>query len=878
MVKLENLMEHIPPVYYKVKKSLLSVILASAIYSMSVPVQAANCAATISGAQGTCTLANGIDTTITNTGSVTGGIDTSSTFTSNFTIDNGGQLLNGGNANALYHDFGTWTGDVINNGLIDGTGAGRFGFRLAFATLDGDINNGGTIQADEISFGMHTSTVTGSLTNSGTITATLAGSTNIYAIDLYSSDIQGGIINTGTISIDGSNTGASYGINLHGTAEMTGLLDNSGSITGGHWGVYVGNGIDWSGSNTGDVAVNNRVGGSIDSGFLIGGTISGDFVNAGTINQWFAWSGAITLSGSGDISGLLTNSGTISAYHAILIDSANANLSGGIVNTGTLTGTSGIALRNNSSNIISLTNSGTINGDLQNADVTLSGGSITGNITGGLTFAAAATMTGDVTGNLSVNDGISATINGNYTQNASDTFTVQASNNSAYGNVTVTGTANLPADAKVFIDVNSVNSLASGNTLSSVLSATTLNASTFVTTDNSAIFDFVTSINGNALDVSVEKLVSVLDAVNNNGLYSGTGAATVFDYLIDNGGGSVDMSSVTTALGQLATEREVSDAVETTLPGISGGVALMTNFVTNEVQGLVSSRQDNTRGLAAGDGFITNRHFWLKPFGGWTEQDDTQGVTGYDIDSYGLAIGVDGDVSESWNVGLAFAYIDSDVKSNLTAGKHNINMDSYLAKVYAMMLIDDVTALNIQLGAGISDYDSNRLIFNGDIAKADYDSWNVQVSAELERNYQLAISTLLTPYIRADYGYVNVEDYRESGAGALNLNVDADSSDSLVLSTGLKASHRASESLNLFANAGIGYDIMTDRSSLTSSFAGGGAQFTTEGIEPEQWVYNAGLGAKYSLENGAEITASYNLDARQDYTDQSVSANVRLIF
>jgi outer membrane autotransporter protein len=324
--------------------------------------------------------------------------------------------------------------------------------------------------------------------------------------------------------------------------------------------------------------------------------------------------------------------------------------------------------------------------------------------------------------------------------------------------------------------------------------------------------------------------------------------------------------------------KQLSEAAESVLPGISGQVSLLTQVTTQAFTHLVSTHQDTGRGLAAGDGFITNRHFWLKPFGGWTEQDNTQGVTGYDIDSYGLAIGIDGDLTESWNVGLAFAYIDSDVKSNLTAGKHNIDMDSYLAKVYATMLIDDVTSLNIQLGAGISDYDSKRLIFTGDVAQADYDSWNVQASAELQRSYDITNAVLLTPYVRADYGYVNVEDYRESGAGALNLNVNADSSDSLVLSTGLKASHRASESLNVFANAGIGYDIMTDRSSLTSSFAGGGAQFTTEGIEPEQWVYNAGFGAKYSLENGTEITASYNLDARQDYTDQSVSANLRVMF
>jgi outer membrane autotransporter protein len=325
-------------------------------------------------------------------------------------------------------------------------------------------------------------------------------------------------------------------------------------------------------------------------------------------------------------------------------------------------------------------------------------------------------------------------------------------------------------------------------------------------------------------------------------------------------------------------KKQLSEAAESVLPSISGQVSQLTQTSMQAFTNVVSIHQDSRRGLAAGDGFITNRHFWLKPFGGWTEQDDTQGVTGYEIDSYGLAIGVDGDVSNSWNVGLAFAYINSDVKSNLSAGHHHIDMKSYLAKVYATMLIDSRTALNIQLGTGMSDYDSNRLIFNGDTAQADYDSWHIQASAELQRSYEAINTVLLTPYVRANYGYVNVENYSESGAAALNLNVNNESSDSFVLSTGIKVALRVSESLNLLANAGVGYDLMTDSTSLTSSFSGGGAQFTTKGIEPDQWVYNAGLGAKYSLENGTQITANYNLDARHDYTDQSVSANFRLMF
>ena len=338
------------------------------------------------------------------------------------------------------------------------------------------------------------------------------------------------------------------------------------------------------------------------------------------------------------------------------------------------------------------------------------------------------------------------------------------------------------------------------------------------------------------------------------------------------------MNAVTTALGQLATEREVADAVESTLPGISGGAAQMTNLVLGDVVDLVSSRQDAIRGLSSGDGFMTDKNLWLKPLGGWTKQDDRQSITGYDVDSYGLAVGIDSDVSDTWNVGVAFAYINSDIESNLAAGSHTIDMDSYQTKVYATNKLDNMTVLNLQAGVGRSNYDSNRRLFNSNVANADYDSWNTQLSAELERSYQVSDKTELTPYVHADYSYVSVESYNETGAGALSLNVGTDSADSLIIGTGVKANHAVSDSLLLLANAGIGYDLMTDRSSLTSGFAGGGAQFTTDGIEPDEWVYNAGVGATYSLDNGTEITAAYTVDARQDYTDQSVSANFRMLF
>jgi autotransporter family porin len=483
-------------------------------------------------------------------------------------------------------------------------------------------------------------------------------------------------------------------------------------------------------------------------------------------------------------------------------------------------------------------------------------------------------------GTLSIADGETLSLGGDYKQTASGVLKIGVSDDTTYGKLVVAGTATLPSNANIDVDVNAVNTLANGQVLTSVLSAGTLNSadSTFNVTDNSALFNFTGSLNVNAIDLTPVKALTVVDAVTGSGSSAGIGAATVFDDLTDNGSGTTAMDAVLTALGQLATEQEVANAVESTLPGVSGGVSQLTNIATNAVTGVVTARQDLTRGLSSGDDFMTGRHIWFKPFGGWTKQDERQGVNGYDIDSYGLALGFDGDISASWNVGAALAYINSDVESNLVSGSHSIDMDSYMAKVYATKMLDDVTALNLQVGAGTSNYDSTRRIFTGDIANADYDSWNMQLSAELERSYQVSDKTVMTPYVHADYSYVNVEDYNESGAGALNLNVGDDSADSLIIGAGVKANHSVSDSLLLMANAGIGYDVMTDRSSLTSSFVGGGANFTTEGIEPDELVYNAGVGTKYSLENGTEITASYNIDARQDYTDQSLSANFRFMY
>ena len=120
--------------------------------------------------------------------------------------------------------------------------------------------------------------------------------------------------------------------------------------------------------------------------------------------------------------------------------------------------------------------------------------------------------------------------------------------------------------------------------------------------------------------------------------------------------------------------------------------------------------------------------------------------------------------------------------------------------------------------------------------------------------------------------------YNEKGANALNLKVNGDSQDSLVIGGGIKVAQEVTDKLLLTAKAGAGYDTMINTSRLSSSFSGGGAVFSTQGINPAKAVFGGNVSAKYTLNTHSEITAGYDIQARENFIDQAATLNVRIKF
>lgn len=326
--------------------------------------------------------------------------------------------------------------------------------------------------------------------------------------------------------------------------------------------------------------------------------------------------------------------------------------------------------------------------------------------------------------------------------------------------------------------------------------------------------------------------------------------------------------------------QERSDAATQTLPLVLGAT---TNAITNSlsmINNVIQARQDSTSGLSSGDVALGGEHFWIKSFGSWASQDARNGVSGFDADSKGMALGLDAAISESTRLGLAFAYAKTDVDGDSRIAPQSAQIDTYQLIGYGTYSLSDATRLNFQVDVGQNRTEGRRQIsFTGDTAKADYDGYNVHLGLGIDHDVRLTEQLVFVPSARADYTWIREDSYREKGAGLLNLEVDERDTEALVFSLDGKLDYSLTDTTVLSANLGAGYDAINESASMTSIYAGApGAAFRTEGLDLEPWLARAGLGLSHTLDNGTEVSLRYDAEARSGFTNQGAQIKARWAF
>jgi outer membrane autotransporter protein len=806
-------------------------------------------------------------------------------------------------------EAGLW-GGYANNTPLQPAGTGSTGFSggAGFYSTQSVLRNAGTIKGGlggqggtggKYAYGSGTTlpaqTTGGAGGLGGTGGAGIAGSgLQIYNTGTISGGDGGVGGNQGLGSAGGMGTGGAGGVGILGAGNT--LVYNAGTIAGGF--ADDGNGaqanaIEFSnGGNRlvleqGSVIEGNVV--SLDGGdsFALGGDTSAaggnrfDLAGLGTQYQGFD-----TLTKQGQSTWLLQGADALGQAWVVnagtLALDQGASLAGGVeVNAGALALDQGASI----GGTVAIASGATLMASTASIGTLLNQGTVGF----GASRAAVDTLTTQA-----------------FTQASTGTLTLRALSSNAFDKLVVNGTARL--DGTLAVDVTGGNTLATGDLLNPVVRATSVIGQFAQVSDNSLLFNFKPTYTATTVGLDVVSAavapaepapssvpavpvtpavpatptvpaapaaptaVSSLQASNN---HFGLGAAKALDSTFaSNPGGRLARYFI-----PLTTRAEVSRAVNETLPAPNASAAAASTALTS-VNQVIQARSEAIRGMASGEGFTTDGHLWLRPFGSWARQDGTGGAANMTAAVGGLAIGADGHRTEFLTLGTAFVYANVNSHNTGDSPRQSLDTDVFQLVGYGNYQLDATTVLHFQLDAGQNRNDGKRAIsFGGVQATSNYASWTAHAGTSVDRTYTVAPSTRVTPSMRADYTWIKDDAYTEKGADALDLKANKRTTDALILGVDGKLAHDLTSNMTVSLNAGVGYDFLADRNAITAAYAGApGAAFTTYGNAAQHWVGRGGAGLSYKVNERVQVAMRYDAEARKNFNNQTASAEVRWAF
>lgn len=689
------------------------------------------------------------------------------------------------------------------------------------------------------------------------------------------SKIQFALINAGSIAVHGlTGVGTSTGISVI-NSELGNSLSNTGSI-------------DISGAtSTGVMLVQTSLSGVSNSGMisasgtdalgllLDGATLNSGINNSGTVRATGTNAEALVLegvrpSGSGQL--LLSNSGTISG------ESIGVHVSGQAAGGSPLSiyqlngliegGKAAIQIDDGESYFDFF--GGTVKGDLLG---------LTGvKIDGDAVFDGSVIKSGYVTieeGTLTLVKPHTTIIGDFDMEEANSVLEMYLGNdtNPALPVLKVTGTTDIAPGAQLRLLARSSDfRVTPGGTRYTLISSGNLiGGNNLTVTSSSALLDVKSfGVTGNDITTVVTTKSSEVLANNTLAVGGSRNAATAIGRFSSVMSRIDEQDPVFQAFANASTDAQLARLSETLSPDVSRGVLHAATNSQTLVSGVINERSSRARNATGS----TEKGVWLQALSNDANQDERRGVAGYDADSHGIAVGADGQLNADTAVGLAYSYLDTDVKSDLGS---KTKVTGHALTVYGNWAHDN-WFVDTSLMYGWNDNESKRYIA-GTRAKADYDSDVFGVSALAGYSLRLMPDVVLEPQVGARYANVGMESYREKGSSAaLNVGSQRYEVGELGMGARLAAAFAVGAgSLEPEAKLMAWHDVIGDKVATQSPFVLGGDSFTSRGTTPVRDSYELGLGANYRM--GAwSVGGSYNYVTASGFDADGFSAKVRYAF
>ncbi len=261
---------------------------------------------------------------------------------------------------------------------------------------------------------------------------------------------------------------------------------------------------------------------------------------------------------------------------------------------------------------------------------------------------------------------------------------------------------------------------------------------------------------------------------------------------------------------------------------------------------------------------------WAKGLFNRAEKNDTAKAHGFDIDTYGAAIGVDKVVGNG-KVGLGYAYNHSDIDGYT----RDTDVETHTAFVYGQYQPADWYVKGVAAYSW-SDYEEDKSVLGHD-AKAKYDVNTVA----LEGLYGYNIHTQNGYDITPETGLRYLRASQDAYTNALGVRVQDRDIDVVTAVAGMKVAKNFELSNNMNirpeVHAALTYDLNTDDNDSVV-YLPNGASYRVNGEKLERLGYEFGAKVSTDVTSQWEVGLGYDGRFRQDYQDHTGLVSVKYKF
>lgn len=671
------------------------------------------------------------------------------------------------------------------------------------------------------------------LNNSGTVNST-AATANGWAYGLFGSNLSE-IINTGTVLAEGE--GDALGI----VAGPQAHIENRGQVVsstsdGKAFGIYKSEGSIF---NSGHINATATDGGAF--GVF---AQSADFENAGRVTA---------------------QADAGNAYAVTLIDGKFINRSDGTLEASNQPGNEALYLKNAWG-----INNGEINGKTLIQDTSLLLGS--GEFNGNLINTGSRLAPGNSIGSM--------TINGDYIQNQNGELEIEF-DDSASDRLIVEGTASLDGSL-ILVPQGYV----SGSDYE-IVSASQVNG-TFVQSLSPAVFEAATSLNGANLTVNISRnrYESLVDHSDQKDM------ATALDRIRPTASG--DMADVLNGIDQMQLSG-LQDSMQDMYPGMHAAASYSALQGAHEPTGIINEHWDEmhfvdgdqtTPGKFKTQNATSSSRFtsWGTFTEGksWTKAEGS--VPGIKENRSVIILGLDYKLGKHATIGAAGAYSQKYLDER--DGEGSANIKSYTGHLYALWNQYPGRGgwhVSGAFGAGKVHFDTTRsLDFVDREADSNHHGYSYSLAAETGYDH-LAGKWTISPSLDLEYVHLYEQEYSESGADSLDLEMDSRDSHSLQSDLGLSISRVCNlKTIRLVPKLKIKWlhEFLPESRDVSARFRGYSPRFDAPGrdLPKNAAALEASLTARFADTFQAAAGYGCRLTEGNQETAHSLNAELRIMF